>query len=71
MNAEDRLDPDEYVPDPDSVTAPEEYEPEVAVDDPTREADPADVPDQAIELPVEALHEPDEPYDPDDELEDG
>lgn len=51
MIAEDRIDPDEYTPGPDSVTAPEEYEPEVTVDDPFREANPADVAEQAIELP--------------------
>ncbi|MBB1019060.1 hypothetical protein G6023_12350 [Dietzia sp. DQ11-71] len=53
MIAEDRIDPDEYTPGPDSVTAPEEYEPEVTVEDPFREANPADVAEQAIELPVD------------------
>lgn len=53
MIAEDRIDPDEYTPGPDSVTAPEEYEPEVAVEDPFREANPADVAEQAIELPAD------------------
>ena len=33
------------------LTAPEEYEPEVTVDEPFREANPADVAEQAIELP--------------------
>ena len=53
MIAEDRIDPDEYTPGPDSVTAAEEYVPEVTVDDPFREANPADVAEQAIELPVD------------------
>ena len=53
MTAEDRPDPDEYTPGPDSVTAPEEYEPEVSIEDPTREANPADVAEQAIEVPVD------------------
>ena len=51
MITENPIDPDEYTPGPDSVTAPEEYEPEVTVDDPFREANPADVAEQAIELP--------------------
>ncbi|ODQ83323.1 hypothetical protein BFG51_10675 [Dietzia alimentaria] len=53
MITEDRIDPDEYTPGPDSVTAAEEYEPEVTVDDPSREANPADVAEQAIELPAD------------------
>ena len=32
---------------------PEEYEPEVTVEDPFREANPADVAEQAIELPAD------------------
>lgn len=59
MTAEDRPDPDEYTPGPDPVTAAEEYQPEVVVSDPTREANPADVADQAIELPSDVT-DPDE-----------
>ncbi|MGN0102357.1 MAG: hypothetical protein ACI39C_15580 [Dietzia sp.] len=53
MFAQDRIDPDEYTPGPDSVTAPEEYEPEVDVADPFREANPADVAEQTVEVPVD------------------
>lgn len=51
MIAEDRIDPDEYTPGPDPVTAAEEYEPEVTVDDASREANPADVAEQTMEVP--------------------
>lgn len=51
MTAPDVPDPDEYRPDP-TVTA-EEYTPEGgALDDPAREADPADVADQLNEVPT-------------------
>jgi len=63
MIIEDRPDPDEYTPGPDSVTAPEEYEPEIRLDEPFREANPADVAEQAIELPAD---EPDPEEDDDD-----
>lgn len=53
MSIEDRPDPDEYTPGPDSVTAPEEYVPEPQLDDPSLEANPADVAEQAIELPAD------------------
>ncbi len=52
MTAQDRIDPDEYTPGPDSVTAAEEYEPDMSVAE-FREADPADVAEQAIEVPVD------------------
>lgn len=52
MTAQDRIDPDEYTPGPDSVTAAEEYEPDESVAE-FREADPADVAEQAIEVPVD------------------
>lgn len=51
MTAEDRIDPDEYTPDPDPITTAEEYEPEGTVNDPFREANPADVAEQAVEVP--------------------
>ena len=51
MTIEDRPDPDEYTPGPDSLTAPEEYEPEASIEDATIEADPADVADQLIDVP--------------------
>lgn len=53
MFAEDRPDPDEYTPDPDPVTAAEEYTPEVSVDDATREANPADVAEQSVVVPTD------------------
>lgn len=53
MTIEDRPDPDEYTPEPDSVTAAEEYEPEASADDPTREANPADVAEQLVALPTD------------------
>lgn len=53
MFAEDRPDPDEYTPEPDPVTAAEEYAPEVSVDDPTREANPADVAEQLVVVPTD------------------
>lgn len=53
MSIEDRSDPDEYTPGPDSVTAPEEYTPEPQLEDPSLEANPADVAEQAIELPAD------------------
>ncbi|MBB1023689.1 hypothetical protein G6019_04470 [Dietzia sp. DQ12-76] len=53
MFAEDRPDPDEYTPEPDPVTATEEYTPEVSVDDPTREANPADVAEQLLVVPTD------------------
>lgn len=59
MIAEDRPDPDEYAPGPDPVTAAEEYEPEVSVDDPAREANPADVAEQLVELPADDEPGPD------------
>lgn len=59
MFAEDRPDPDEYTPEPDPVTAAEEYTPEVSVDDPTREADPADVADQLVVVPTDDDVDPD------------
>ena len=59
MFAEDRPDPDEYTPDPDPVTAAEEYEPEVSVDDPTREANPADVAEQLVVVPTDDDVDPD------------
>lgn len=65
MSIEDRPDPDEYVPAPDSVTAAEEYQPEVTVDDPAREANPADVAEQAVELPADDSG-PDQSDDDDD-----
>lgn len=49
MTTPDTHDPDEYRPDP-AVTA-EEYRPEGVLDDPAREADPADVADQLTEVP--------------------
>ena len=53
MTIEDLPDPDEYTPEPDSVTAAEEYEPEASADDPTREANPADVAEQLTALPAD------------------
>lgn len=58
MIAEDRPSPDEYTPDPDPVTATEEYEPEVSIDDPAREANPADVAEQIAELPPSDERDP-------------
>lgn len=40
---------EEFVPEPSA--APEDYDPEVEIEDPTREADPADVNDQYAEVP--------------------
>lgn len=40
-------------PEPDSVTATEEYVPEVSVDDSSPEADPADVAEQLAALPTD------------------
>lgn len=40
---------EEFVPEP--STAGEDYDPEVEIEDPTREADPADVNDQYAEVP--------------------
>lgn len=51
-NPEDTADPDEYTPEPGPVTAAQEYAPEVGIDDPVREADPADVAEQLAELPL-------------------
>ena len=55
-NIEDNPEPDEYTPDP--VDEPQEYAPEVSLDDPAREADPADVADQIAELPSSDGEEP-------------
>ncbi|WP_341360388.1 hypothetical protein V5H98_04130 [Georgenia sp. M64] len=46
------IDGQEHVVDTDPARAPEEYAPEVEVDEPTREAEPADVAEQLIEVPV-------------------
>lgn len=67
MSIEDRPDPDEYVPAPDPVTAAEEYQPELTVDDPDREANPADVAEQAVELPSDDSG-PDQSDDNDDDF---
>ena len=53
MLAEDRPDPDEYTPEPDPVTAAKEYAPEVNLEAPTREANPADVAEQMVVVPTD------------------
>lgn len=63
MTAPDSPDPDEYRPDP-APTA-EEYTPEGTLDDPGREADPADVADQFIEVPAGDDDRPDDDDDGD------
>lgn len=49
------LDPDvlgeEHTPEDDLVAEPEEYEPEVELQEPTREASPEDVAEQVAEVP--------------------
>ncbi|TRW45114.1 hypothetical protein [Georgenia yuyongxinii] len=51
------LDPEvlgeEHVAEDDVAASPEEYEPEVVVDEPTREASPEDVAEQLAEVPGE------------------
>lgn len=59
MFAEDRPDPDEYTPEPDPVTAAEEYAPEGSLEDPTREANPADVAEQLVVVPTDDDADPD------------
>ncbi|MDD9206688.1 hypothetical protein PU560_09450, partial [Georgenia sp. 10Sc9-8] len=44
-------DPEEHEPTPDTVADPEDYDPQLEVEDPVREADPADVAEQTLELP--------------------
>ncbi|MGW8590572.1 hypothetical protein ACWIFB_13425 [Dietzia sp. NPDC055340] len=51
MGVEDH-DPEEYTPDPDPVTAREEYEPAPVDAGSVGEADPADVAEQSVEVPV-------------------
>lgn len=51
MSADSSPDPLEYAPDEDPITAREEYQPEPASDYSAREADPADIAEQAIEVP--------------------
>ncbi|MDV3354476.1 hypothetical protein [Dietzia sp. IN118] len=51
MTIEDLPDPVDYTPEPDSVTAAENNEPETSADDPTHEANPADVAEQMAALP--------------------
>ena len=51
MGVEDH-DPEEYTPDPDPVTAREEYEPALADAGSVVEADPADVAEQSVEVPM-------------------
>ncbi|UNX54193.1 hypothetical protein MF406_14840 [Georgenia sp. TF02-10] len=51
---------EEHRPDPDPVTAEEEYAPDRELDVPTREADPADVSEQIAEVPVPDDEEGDE-----------
>lgn len=65
MSIEDRPDPDEYIPEPDPVTAAEEYQPASTADDPDLEANPADVAEQAVELPADDSG-PDQSDDDDD-----
>lgn len=52
MTEPGRPDPEEHTPDPDPVTAAQEYTPEDTIDDPSREADPADVAEQIAEVPT-------------------
>lgn len=53
MSIENSPDPDEYTPDLGPISAAEEYQPEPSLDDPAREANPADVAEQAVELPAD------------------
>ena len=53
MTIENLPDPDEYTPEPDSVTAAEEYAPEGGVYESADEANPADVAEQLAALPTD------------------
>ena len=52
MIDKDFPEPEDYVPERETAPAGEDYVPEVSLDDPAREADPADVADQLTELPA-------------------
>lgn len=63
----DGHDPEEYTPEPDSVTAQEEYEPSPVEMGAIGEADPADVADQSVEVPMDDPgHGGDDDYDDDE-----
>ena len=53
MRDDNSPDPTEYAPDQDPISAREEYQPEPVIDYSTREADPADIAEQALEVPVD------------------
>lgn len=63
MTTPDTHDPDEYRPDP--ALSAEEYTPEGTLNDPGREADPADVADQLTEVPTGDDERPDDDGDAD------
>lgn len=57
-------DPEEYTPEPDPATDQQEYEPSPVEVGAVVEADPADVADQAVEVPMdEPGHAGDDDYD--------
>lgn len=53
---------EEHLPEP--TPTPEDYDPDVTLEDPTREADPADVQEQNIEVPELIEDEEDELEEP-------